>query len=129
MIENWQTFPIYLNGEKRFDANPSGELSTVDAYERMQFVHDNIEFCLAEGRLMDVEIFDLLGSLGDSIRGNKIPPFDQIEDLVDRIGLRYGFNATSNSESRWIRRHDSGEIMIWIDRDKIVAESNKRLFS
>ena len=126
MTQSWLRYPIFLNGEKRFEANSSGDLAVVNAYERMDFVFEKIEFCLAEGRLMDGEIFHFLDSLSDRIRGNDIPSFDQIADLVDRIGSRYGFNA--DSESMWIRQHESGEIMIWIDRDKIVAESNKRLF-
>ena len=121
-------FPIYLNGEKRFDAKPSGDLTVIDACERMDFVFDNIEFCLAEGRLMDVGIFDRLEALRDQIRDSNIPPFDHLTDLLGDISLRYGFSETLSSDSMWIRKDDSGQISIWIDRDKIVAESNKRLF-
>ena len=125
MNDSWLRYPIYLNGEQRFDANPSGDVSVVDAYERMDFVFENIEFCFAEGRLMDVEIFDRLDTLSDQIRANDIPHFDQIADLVDSIRKRYAFN---DSGSAWTRKHESGAIVIWIDRDKIVAKSNKELF-
>jgi hypothetical protein len=94
----------------------------------MDFVFDAIEYCFAEGRCMDVKIFDRLEDLGDRIRRNDIPPLTEISDLVDRISSLYGFDANSISDSRWIRLADSGECQIWIDQQKIVAEHNEYLF-
>ena len=128
MNKSWLRLPIYLNGELRFEANPSGDLTVVDAYERMDFVFENIEFCFAEGRMMDVEIFDRLDMLGDRVRENNYPPFAELTNLIVSISSRYGFDEPPNSDSKWIRRNDSGNIVIWIDRNKIVSESNKRLF-
>lgn len=128
MTDQWLRFPIYLNGERRFDANPSGDLTVADAYERMDFVFENIEFCFAEGRLMDVEIFRLLDSLGDRIREGDAPAFSQLTGLTSAICSRYGFDAASDSDSIWIRQGESGEKMIWIDRDDFVSESNAELF-
>jgi len=128
MIDSWLRLPIYLNGEKRFDANPSRELTVVDAYERMCFVTENIEFCFAEGRNMDGEIYCRLEDLGDGISRNNIPSFNTIVDLQDRISERYGFGISSRSSSVWIQRDASGQHRIWIDRDTIAAESNKLLF-
>ncbi|MCA9173033.1 MAG: hypothetical protein KDB14_00890 [Planctomycetales bacterium] len=119
---------IFLNGEKRFDANPRGELTVDDAFERMDFVYENIEFCCAEGRLMDVAIFDQLESLGERVRANDTPPFNQVAELAEKIGSRYGFGGPELSDSAWVRRDKAGQFVIWIDRDKIVAESNKKLF-
>lgn len=128
MIDSWLRLPIYLNGEKRFDANPRGELTVVDAFERMYLVSENIEFCFAEGRNMDGQIYCRLEDLGGQISRNDIPPFKTIIDLLDRISKRYGFDISSRSSSVWIQRDESGQHRIWIDRDKIVAESNARIF-
>ena len=128
MNDAWLHLPIYLDGRKRFDAIPVGVLTVADAYERMDFVFNAIEYCFAEGRLMDVEIFESLEDLGGRIRRKDIPPLTQISDLVDRISTRYGFDSTSISESGWIRQGDAGEYHIWIDQQKIVAEHNEYLF-
>jgi hypothetical protein len=128
MNELWLRLPIYLDGTKRFDANPGGPITSVDAYERMRFVFDNIEFCFAEGRLMDVEIFDLLEDLGDRIRRKDIPQETQVAEIAKRIGSRYGFDSPSMSNSRWIRQADSGECRIWIEQQKRLAEGNGYLF-
>ena len=125
MSESWLRLPIYLDGKERFAANPSGDLTVIDAYERMDFVFDAIEFCFAEGRLMDVEIFNLLDDLGDRISQQDVPEYTEISNLVDRISSRYGLDPSAMSDSGWVRQSDSGEYQIWIDQQQIIAARNE----
>tara|TARA_R110002096_G_scaffold206374_1_gene392637 strand:- start:747 stop:1124 length:378 start_codon:yes stop_codon:yes gene_type:complete len=125
MSETWLRLPIFLDGQERFAANPSGDLTVIDAYERMDFVFNAIEYCFAEGRLMDVEIFNLLDDLGDRIRQQDVPEYAEISGLVDRISSRYGFEPSAMSGSGWVRQSDSGEYQIWIDQQQIVAARNE----
>lgn len=128
MTKSWLRFPIYLDGEKRFDANPNGDVTVIDASKRMDFVFEHIEFCFAEGRLMDLEIFHQLEDLKDHVRRNNIPAYDEIRHLVDSIASRYGFDASIKSGSMWIRQDVCDQPAIWIDRELVIEESNRRLF-
>jgi hypothetical protein len=124
MNTRWVDFPIYLDGIKRFEAVAPGKLSASEAVERLWFVHDNIEFCFAEGRLIDRDLFDDLESLSEQLKRHEPPALNAIEDLAKRMAARYGFDLP---DSEWIKR-DDGIDQIWIDQTRIVAESNKRLF-
>ncbi|QDT48180.1 hypothetical protein Pan258_22200 [Symmachiella dynata] len=127
MSESWLRLPIYLDGKERFAANPSGDLTPIDAYERMDFVFNSIESCFADGRFMDVEIFNLLDGLGDRIRQQDVPGFVEISVLADRISSLYGLEPSAISDSGWVRQSDSGEYQIWIDKKKIIAAANEYL--
>ncbi|MEZ6143184.1 MAG: hypothetical protein R3B84_21680 [Zavarzinella sp.] len=127
-MTTWMHRAIYLDSVKRFDAVLTGSLPVSEIYERMSFVFDNIEYCFAEGRLMDLEIFNRLDDLADLVNRNVIPPLTLVSDIAERISSRYGFDTDSITRSMWIRKADSGEYVIWIDQTKIIAESNERLF-
>lgn len=128
MHTNWYALAIYLDGARRFAACHTDLMPVAEAVERMQFVHDNIEYCFAEGRLIDLSIFDALDDAADRISRGGEPTIEEVRHLADRLAVRYGFNQQSMKDSRWIKSQPDNEIVIWIDQSKLIAESNRRLF-
>lgn len=96
--------------------------------ERLQFVHDAIEYCFAEGRLIDRAIFDALEDAADRISRADFPTVDEARLLAKRLAERYGFDNEASISATRIITQQNGECVIWIDQSKIIADSNRRLF-
>jgi hypothetical protein len=103
-------------------------IPTLDLLERMQFVHDNIEYCFAEGRMMDSAIFFVLDNAADRIALDEYSTRKELWELAERLATRYGFAQQSLADSSWIKLETNGECLIWIDQANIINESNRRLF-
>jgi hypothetical protein len=125
---NWFALAIYLDGIRRYQACRAEAMSVPDVLERLQFVHDNIELCLADGRLIDRAIFDDLEDAADRISRADAPTKEEALELAQRLADRYGFRQKTLKNSTWIKVESDGECMIWIDQLNIIAESNRRLF-
>lgn len=127
MKSNWLDFPIYLDGIKRFEACNASALSSREMFERIEFVHDNIEYCFAEGRLMDLAIFFEIDKIASQVSLNESPARKDVEELAERLSVRYGL-ANENASPSWIKIGSDGQCLIWIDQANIISESNRRLF-
>ncbi len=103
-------------------------MSVPEIFERLQFVHDEIEYCFAEGRLIDPAIVNALEDATDRVSRADCPTVDEARILANRLAERYGFDKEAPISATWIRTQQIGECVIWIDQSKIIAESNRRLF-
>jgi hypothetical protein len=124
---NWLDFPIFLDGIKRFEGCNANALSSREMFERIEFVHDNIEYCFAEGRLMDLAIFFEIDKIASQVSINESPARKEVEELAERLSVRYGL-ANENASPSWIKIGSDGQRLIWIDQANIISESNRRLF-
>lgn len=128
MNMNWYTFAIYLDGVRRYESCQADALSVPEMIERLQFVHDEIEYCFAEGRLIDHAIFDALEDAADRIYRADYPTVEEARTLAKRLAERYGVNKEASITETWIKTQQNGESVIWIDQSKIITDSNRRLF-
>ena len=128
MNMNWYTFAIYLDGVRCYESCQADAMSVPEILERLQFVHDEIEYCFAEGRLIDRAIFDALEDAADRIYRADYPTVDEARILAKRLAERYGFDNAASISATWIITQQNGECVIWIDQSKIITDSNRWLF-
>lgn len=128
MNMNWYSFAIYLDGVRRYQSCRADGISVPEIIERLQFVHDAIEYCFAEGRLIDRAIFDALEDAADRISRADFPTVDEARLLAKRLAERYGFDNEASISATRIITQQNGECVIWIDQLKIITDSNRRLF-
>ena len=114
----WFELAIYLDGIRHFEACRTKTMPVAEMLQRLQFVHDNIEQCFAEGRLMDRNIFDELDDAQERLKQKDLPDVTEVMELAERMATRYGLDADDPCESGWIKKDRDGRLMIWIDHRK-----------
>ena len=125
---NWYAFAIYFDGVRRYESCHADAMPVSEVVERLQFVHDNIEYCYSEGRWFDRAIFDALEDAADRISRAEYPTNEEVRIMANRLAERYGFDEKAPKAETWIRIQPNGESVIWIDQSKIITDSNRRLF-
>lgn len=125
---DWYTFAIYLDGVRRYESCQADAISVPEIIERLQFVHDAIEYCFAEGRLIDRGIFDAIEDAADRVSRADYPTVDEARILAKRLAERYGFDKEAPKTETWMQTQQNGECVIWINQSKINTDSDRRLF-
>jgi hypothetical protein len=114
----WFELAIYLDGIRHFEACRTKTMPVAEMLQRLQFVHDNIEHCFAEGRLIDRNIFDELDDAQERLKRKDLPDITEVMELAERMATRYGLDADDPCESGWMKKDRDGRFMIWIDQRK-----------
>lgn len=91
----WLRLPIHCNGRLIRPPMPHDQIDDVALFEiclRMHLIMDSVEYERAEGRLMNVSIFDSIDSLHDQLAHGRSPRLHDWHEMILHFGEYYQLN-------------------------------------
>ena len=94
---NWLSSPIRCNGIPIFEPLAPSQINESTLPEiclRMSLILDSIEYERAEGRFMNLDVFEMIDSLCDDLLNHKRGRMDDCHSVIQKFGEHYQLTSS-----------------------------------